>query len=127
MSRFWSGVVSLLLVAACAPIDERRADSVPVEPLPPRVEEVPPASAPDQWVQFGMVLSASETEVVNPEGGREPGQMLHILFDSGETMDVAQPLSQAGRLSQGDRVRVLRIGGFTRVTFWPYGNFSPRQ
>ncbi|WP_210396171.1 hypothetical protein [Motiliproteus sediminis] len=124
MSRVWVCLLSLLVVA-CAPVSERSTDTAP-ETVPPREEQVPAATAPVQWVQFGMVLSVSSVEVEQGDGANEEALDMRILLDSGEALDIVQPVSQAGRLNRGDRVRVLRIGGFSRVTFWPYGNFSPR-
>lgn len=125
MSRVWVWLLSLLVVA-CAPVEERRTDAVPADRQNSPVEEAAPATAPVQWVQFGMVLAVHSTPSQQGDGTRDENLAMRILLDSGEALDVVQPLSQAGRLNEGDRVRVLRIGGFTRVTFWPYGNFSPR-
>lgn len=91
------------------------------EEAQPSTEEAPAVETPAPWVQFGMVLDVRESRVRTPEGDNEAGMAMTILMDSGERLQVVQAYSQAGRLEEGDRVRVVRIGEFTQVTFWPYG------
>jgi len=83
------------------------------------------AQDPRPWLQFGMVMRVRPGSIgAADDGSTEEAMVLQILLDSGDTLGVTQALSQAGRLAEGDRVRVLRIGDFTRVTFWPYGHYS---
>ena len=75
-----------------------------------------------QWVFFGVVLAVQPvSEVSGASGDRsEPGMRMDILLDDGRSVLVEQLLSHAGKLAAGDRVRVLQIGGYSRVTYWPY-------
>lgn len=79
---------------------------------------------PQSWVQFGILVRVIPTQLPSTEGQEEEAMRLQILLDSGVTLLLTQAISQAGKLAEGDRVRVLQIGDFVRVTFWPYGNFS---
>jgi hypothetical protein len=76
------------------------------------------------WVQFGALLAVQRVELAGADGVLEPGMRMEVVLDSGRSVVVEQPLSQAGELSPGDRVRLLKIGSYSQVTFWPYHNDS---
>ena len=59
-------------------------------------------------------------KMLDSQGLSEPGMQLDIVLDNGDSLVVEQAVSQAGELRVGDRVRVLQIGAYSRVTFWPY-------
>jgi len=71
------------------------------------------------WISFGVVLT-QQSIIMESEGQSAPGMRLSIVFDDGRRLMVEQLLSQAGELAAGQRVRVLQIGGYSRVTYWPY-------
>ncbi|MEH6824915.1 MAG: hypothetical protein V7629_13500 [Motiliproteus sp.] len=73
-----------------------------------------------QWIVFGVVLGMQPILIEGSGDQTEPGMWLDIVLDDGSSLLVKQPLSQAGELKPGNRVRVLRIGGYSRVTYWPY-------
>ena len=71
------------------------------------------------WISFGVVLT-QQSIIMESEGQSAPGMRLSIVFDDGRRLVVEQLLSQAGELAAGQRVRVLQIGDYSRVTYWPY-------
>lgn len=115
----------LLLMVGCVPAPQATnpASLTPSVPADSSREETP-------WVQFGTVVWRVDVllpSTSSTEGVTEPAMNLTIRMDFGEEIQLVQAVSQAGRLSVGDRVRVLKIGDFTRVTYWPYnqGQSSP--
>jgi outer membrane lipoprotein SlyB len=73
----------------------------------------------EAWVQFGVVFEVQAIDI-DRDGRSGAGMRLEVVLDNGRSLVVEQLLSQAGELRVGDRVRVLQIGGYSRVTFWPY-------
>jgi len=146
MTRVLATLMLALWVAGCSTIADQpppdQRSSEPTSNAPKTAEQggegsstavpsttdpaaaAPKATEPASWVQFGMVLRVTPSTLPGSDGAMDPAMALEILLDSGASLMVVQAVSQAGRLAVGDRVRILRIGGFTRVTFWPYGNFS---
>lgn len=115
-----TGLLGVLL-QGCGPVPVER--TAPVNEVIRGSESAP---AEPQWVQFGIVQWISPATVTTETGVAEEAMQLSILMDTGEELTVVQAVSQAGTFSVGDRVRLLRIGDFTRVTFWPYENRTPQ-
>ncbi|WP_207062018.1 hypothetical protein [Motiliproteus sp. SC1-56] len=107
---------TFLVGCAESPVQDSRAQQG-VEPVNDQPRPTPPEP---QWVQFGIVEWISAAQAKTAEGTPEEAMKLSIRMDSGEEIEVVQAVSQAGRFNVGDRVRVLHIGEFYRVTYWPY-------
>ncbi|MEH6472373.1 MAG: hypothetical protein V7752_14080 [Halopseudomonas sp.] len=104
--------LALLTLYGCAqaPVDSGRdSDAVVVT-----------QGSASQWTQFGVLLAVMPIQLTGSDGKSEAGMRMDIVLDDGSSLVVEQALSQAGELHEGNRVKVLRIGGYSRVTFWPY-------
>ena len=77
-----------------------------------------------QWIQFGVLLTVQRIELLDADGVLEPAMRMDLVLDDGRSVVVEQPLSKAGELSPGNRVRLLQIGGYSQGTFWPYQQSS---
>ncbi len=103
-------VALLVLLQGCSSIatDPEASDSVVSQ------------DSGSQWIQFGVLLTVQPVELLSAEGERESGMRMEVVLDDGRSLVVEQSVSQAGALNPGDRVRLLQIGGYSQVTFWPY-------
>lgn len=106
-------VLALWLLSGCGAAPAERSGQAGADAV------VNPAEG-SQWIVFGVVLALQPIQIEGSGDQREPGMRLDIVLDDGHSLLVEQPLSQAGELSPGNRVRVLQIGGYSRVTYWPY-------
>lgn len=113
------GLVLVLVLEGCglAPVEQER----PVNQVIKAADRAPPVP---QWVQFGVVEWVTPTTLERGGDDAEAAMNLNIRLDTGEEMTVVQAVSQAGRFEVGDRVRLLQIGDFTRITYWPYASRS---
>lgn len=103
----------IILIAAVQGCGSTPAPSIPVDSASSQ-------ESGSQWLRFGVLLRAQRQQLSGSDGVLEPGMRMEIVLDDGRSIVVEQPVSQAGELHPGDRVRVLRIGGYSQVTFWPY-------
>lgn len=74
---------------------------------------------------LGAVAGGVAGQAIEEHATRKQGQEITVQLDEGGTIAVVQEVDQAGTFNPGDRVRLLRIGDYTRVTYWPYNQSSP--
>ncbi len=121
MMRYAITLFAVLLLAGCAGLrpDSDQALSTHVETAQPR-----------QWVEFGLLQEVEVRHVQEQSGGQSrlvEMMGLVIQLDSGQVITLSQPTEHAGELTPGSRVRVLRIGGFSQVTYWPYEKLQQQR
>jgi outer membrane lipoprotein SlyB len=121
-SRQWFGcsvLLAVFLLHGCATVPADAAVAYSVTTTDSR-----PINT--QWVRFGVLLVVQPIGLTDSEGREESAMRMEVVLDDGRSVVVEQPLSQAGELNVGDRVRLLRIGDFSQVTFWPYQKGADR-
>ncbi len=121
MMRYAITLFAVLLLAGCSGV--RSAND---QALSTHVEN----AQPQQWVEFGLLQEVEVRHVQEQNGGQNQQvevMGLVIQLDSGQIVTLSQPTERAGELKAGSRVRVLRIGGFSQVTYWPYEQLKQQR
>ncbi len=69
---------------------------------------------------LGAVAGTVVGETIEEQATRANGLDITVRMDRGELISVVQESTDQDRFRIGDRVRILRIDGDTRVAPWPY-------
>jgi len=74
----------------------------------------------DLTTALGAIAGALAGEAIEEGMTRANGLDITVRMDRGELISIVQERAEDDRFRVGDRVRILKIDGSTRVSPWPY-------